>query len=90
DFTNCIRGTLDSNKIALPLFLDLWKAFKAIDPSLLLERHNRMGSIQPFYYYVQHYLTDRFQMVVIENSASNKIRVERGVTKGNTLRSYCF
>lgn len=90
DFSDCINDTLDNNKIALALFLDLSKAFDTIDHALLLEKLERIGFRGPFYDFFHDYLTDRFQLVKIENCVSAKTRVQCGVPQGSTLGPLLF
>ena len=72
------------------VFLDLSKAFDRVWHKGLLFKLKQFGITGPILSWLQNYLTDRHQRVVIEGQSSDWIRIEAGVPQGSILGPLLF
>lgn len=72
------------------LFLDLCKAFDKVPHGKLLHKLQRIGLPTKIVLWIQAYLQDRRQYVVIGNSSSTVLRVSSGVPQGSVLGPLLF
>ena len=82
NITEKIRGTLDNNKLACGVFVDLQKAFDTVNHSVLLEKLKYYGIRGTENDWFQSYLTDRSQYVTINGFNSDILPLSHGVPSG--------
>lgn len=72
------------------VFLDLSKAFDTVCHKILMEKLYRYGIRGNAYNLIKSYLSDRFQMVTIDESFSTRQKVTCGVPQGTVLGPVLF
>ncbi len=88
---NDILNTMDSRNVMLLLLLDLSAAFDTIDHSILLNRlSQRCGIKGTCLKWFTSYLSNRHQMVKINNTVSESKKVKFGVPQGSVLGPILF
>ncbi len=88
---NDILNAMDNRNVMLLLLLDLSAAFDTIDHSILLKRlSERCGIKGTCLKWFTSYLSDRTQMVKINDSTSDPINVKFGVPQGSVLGPILF
>ena len=80
-----IQCALNSSAVAIALFADYSKAFDSICYDILLKKLNEFGFSSSFIHLVSNYLTDRCQIVQIEDKKSALAWVMCGVPQGSIL-----
>lgn len=90
DFLVSLYNNLDSNNKCIGIFMDLSKAFDLVDHALLLEKCFRYGFRGLVYNWIESYLSNRCQHVVINNSKSNARKMDCGVPQGSVLGPLLF
>lgn len=85
-----VLNTLDQNKQCIGVFLDLAKAFDTVCHRLLIEKLNNIGVVGKALSWFKSYLTDRTQVVHINNISSNVAGIEYGVPQGSVLGPILF
>ena len=88
---NDVLNAMDNRNVMLLLLLDLSAAFDTIDHSILLNRlSKRCGINGTCLKWFTSYLSDRHQMVKINDVTSESIRVKYGVPQGSVLGPILF
>ncbi len=88
---NDVLNAMDNQSITLMLLLDLSAAFDTIDHEILLHRlKERCGIGGTAIKWMRSYLTDRTQIVKINNSASETKPLKYGVPQGSVLGPILF
>ena len=88
--TNYLYDNLDnSNKIAA-IFLDLRKAFDLVNHKILLDRMENLGIRGNVNAFFQNYLSNRKQIVRIDDVFSEQETIECGVLQGSVLGPLLF
>ncbi len=88
---NDILNTMDNRNVMLLLLLDLSAAFDTIDHSILLNRlSQRCGIKGTCLKWFTSYLSNRTQMVKINDAISDSINVKFGVPQGSVLGPILF
>ena len=64
------------------IYLDYSKAFDKVDHRILLEKMKRYGIRGKVYNWIENFLTDRYQTVMVEGQKSSYQPVESGVPQG--------
>ena len=82
---NIYTENLDSKKSTCLVFLDLKKAFDAVDHDNLLKKFERCGVCGLPLQILQSYLCNRFHYTEINNLKSSYSAVKCGVPLGSTL-----
>jgi hypothetical protein len=84
------RDCLDSNKKLVAVFLDLSKAFDTINHQILLHKLKLYNFSPDAIALIGDYLTDRFNIVKIDDYQSDKKRLVTGVPQGSILGPLLF
>ena len=81
---------IDQGDGVLLLLLDLSSAFDTIDHSILLRRLKTLGITSTAIKWLDSYLTNRVQMVSIQNITSKEFSLASGVPQGSVLGPLLF
>ena len=84
-----VYDVIDVNKPCLTIFIDLANAFDTVDHKILLEKLNNYGFRGTAPELIEGYLTDRKQVVRIEDTISSELLVTCGV-QGTILGPILF
>ena len=90
ELTSLLYSSIDSNKKALAVFLDLAKAFDTVDHQLLLRKLEDIGVRGVSLKLFKSYLTNREMVVKIGEANSSKNKLEYGVPQGTVLGPILF
>ena len=88
--TEKIRASLDEDKVACGIFIDLQKAFDTVNHDILLKKLEHYGFRGIINKWLRSYLTDRFQQVSINGITSNSLKMKHGVPQGSVLGPLLF
>ena len=72
------------------MFFDVKKVFDSVPHLPLLEKLNEIGLNACIVRWIQSYLTDREQFVVVDGSASTSLQVLSGVPQGSVVGPLLF
>ena len=90
DISSQICNNLDNGEHTCVLLLDLKKVFDTVNHKLLLKKLDQYGIRGNIHKLFQSYLSERFQFVRVNKTASNKERVTCGVLQGSILGPTLF
>ena len=79
-----------NNKIILGIFLDLKKAFDAVDHTVLKQKLIAMGIRRLPFDLISSYLANRNQFTCINSTKSDKNLINHGVPQGSVLGPILF
>ena len=82
--------SLDSNNSVCSVFFDLTKAFDSVPHKPLLDYLSAIDLPSPLLVWLNNYLFDRSQQVVVNGSTSSKSHVFSGVPQGSVLGPSCL
>lgn len=85
-----VVNDLNLGRKCIAVFIDLAKAFDTVSHKILLSVLERYGVRGTVLELIKSYLTDRYQMVRINNVLSRKIKIEMGVPQGTVLGPILF
>ena len=88
--TERIRNSLDNNKVACGVFVDLQKAFDTVNHEILLRKLNYYGFRGVINDWFRSYLYDRKQRVCINGFESKVKVIPHGVPQGSVLGPILF
>jgi hypothetical protein len=90
EFYNNVYSCLDNKKQMDVIYLDLSKAFDCIPHKLLIHKLKSFGISGSLLLWIENYLSNRWQRVVVEGSSSNYLKVLSGVPQGSILGPLFF
>lgn len=90
DITNIIYDSIDNNLAVIATYIDLSKAFDTVDHKILLQKLFVYGIRGKNLELMESYLTNRNQLVRIQNHYSNMCKIEMGVPQGTVLGPLLF
>lgn len=90
DLVTNIRLNIDQKKITLGIFIDLKKAFDTVSHKILLSKLKDIGVTGKAYEVFKSYLTDRSQVVKINNHQSDPQLITCGIPQGSILGPLLF
>ena len=85
-----VAKALDTGKIVVGVYLDIRKAFDAIDHPILLRKLYSLGIRGNLYTWIKSYLTNRSQFVMYNNSKSETKYITHGVPQVSILGPLFF
>ena len=85
-----ISAALDNKKLAVSLFVDLSKAFDAVNYYILFMKLCHYGIRGVALDWIKSYLSNRFQFVQFNNLASSLEKINCGVPQGSILGPLFF
>ena len=88
--TDDILDAIDDSEITLLIFLDFSKAFDTVNHKILIEKLKILGVQNDTCDWINSYLCNRYQMVVVGEEKSDWIQIENGVPQGSILGPLLF
>ena len=88
--TEAIQSMLDNKKYGCGIFLDLQKAFDAVNHTILLSKQEHYGIRGNVLLWFASYLSVRYQHVFVNRRDSNLMKITYGVPQGLVLRRLIF
>lgn len=90
DLITKVKNSIDEGKVCLGIFIDLKKAFDTVSHAILLNKLQETGITDMAYNIFESYLTNRSQVVMIEEFSSSTAHVTYGVPQGSVLGPLLF
>ena len=85
-----ILTIIETNKNADVIYLDLSKAFDKVNHSILIHKIKQLGISGKICSWIQNFLSDRTQQVIIDGANSSPAKVLSGVPQGTVLGPVLF
>ena len=85
-----ILTIIETNQNADVIYLDLSKAFDKVNHSILIHKIKQLGITGKVCTWIQRFLSDRMQQVIIDGSNSSPAKVRSGVPQGTVLGPVLF
>lgn len=89
-FSDTIFQNLDASKPSMAIFLDLAKAFDTVDHKKLLQKLEKIGIRGVALNIIRSYLTNRKQVVKLDETFSDELIVQTGIPQGTILGPLLF
>jgi hypothetical protein len=90
EFVDDVSSNMSSGKQTNVLVMDFSKAFDKVSHSLLIHKLNHYGIRGKTNTWIQNFLSNRTQAVVVDGETSNSISVESGVPQVSVLGPSLF
>ena len=90
DYFNTIVESLLANQNVDVIYLDFAKAFDRVDHGILLGKMRKIGVSGRLYSWIESFLCNRKQIVVVNGVPSVPVTVRSGVPQGTVLRPLLF
>ena len=90
DYFNTIVELLLTNQNVDVVYLDFAKAFDRVDHGVLLEKMKRIGVSGKLYSWIESFLCNRKQVVIVDGVQSVPVTVKSGVPQGTVLGPLLF
>jgi hypothetical protein len=90
EFVDDISRNMDNGKQTDTLIMDFSKAFDKVDHSLLLHKLQHYGITGPVNRWINAFLSEREQSVLVEGEMSDPVNVDSGVPQGSVLGPSLF
>ena len=90
DFVEELNENVAKGKQSDVIILDFAKAFDKVNHSLLIHKLRHYGITGPVLTWLQSFLSDRRQAVVVDNCASDWVSVSSGVPQGSVVGPALF
>lgn len=90
DLVTKIKNNIDKKNIVLGIYIDLKKAFDTVSHSILLQKLENIGITGTALKMFKSYLSNRHQIVQIENCESEPRSITYGVPQGSILGPLLF
>ena len=84
------RKLLDKNHYIGILFLDYRKAFDSVNHQIINHKLLKYGINGHLHQWIMNYLTDRFQITVVNGKSSDKEPIDTGVPQGSLIGPRAF
>ena len=84
-FVEACYKSLDKSNYMVSVFLDLSKAFDTLDHGVLIRKLDHVGVRGEILRWLESYLSDRKQRVVVNSEVSGILNVDAGVPQGSIL-----
>ena len=88
DFTKEIESVLDSNEVAVSVFMDLSKAFDTVDKTILCQKLHKLGISGINNKLLENYMSDRY--FYMNNESNIAYHMRYGVPQGSILGPLLF
>ena len=88
--TDDIMDSIDDSDITLLIFLDFSKAFDTVNHKILIEKLKILGFQPDSAEWINSYLSNRYQQVIVGDQKSDWIHIENGVPQGSILGPLLF
>ena len=88
--TDDILDSIDDSNITLLIFLDFSKAFDTVNHRILIEKLKILGFQNDTCQWINSYLSNRYQQVVVGEEKSEWIHIQNGVPQGSILGPLLF
>jgi len=85
-----LAKNLDNNLQTVVIFLDFAKAFDKVDHSCLLHKLDHYGIRGDLLFWLENFLTQRTQRVIVEGHYNSTTNVTSGVPQGSVLAPLLF
>ena len=90
DHMDYVISELEQGKNVDVIYLDFSKAFDKVDFNIVLNKISNIGISGKVYEFIECFLTNRHQLVIVDGQKSNAVAVRSGVPQGSVLGPLIF